>query len=210
MSSLVRAAPALALCVLLLSPPPAYAQDVETIPVPLVEISSGYMFMRDFSDDLPGNDGINFPAGWYVSGAVNPNRWLGLVGEVTGSYKNNLQAATFEGLRFSNKLRLYTVMGGPRFFHKVGRVVPFAQVLTGIAHGRMETTLPMEMGATKISDTFTDFALQPGGGATVYLTRHVGVRMAADYRVIVDFVESGENYLNEFRVTAGFTLQWGG
>ena len=212
MSPLRRAAPALAVCALLMSPPPASAQDLDTLPVPLADISSGYMFMRDFTDDLPGRDGVNFPAGWYFSGAVNPYQWLGLVGEVTGAYRNNLDF-TVEGFTFSNKLRLYTVMGGPRFFHKTGRFVPFAQVLTGIAHARMKMTMPGELAefGPTVSDNSTHFALQPGAGLTVYLTRHVGVRAAADYRLIVDRVDRGENdYNNELRVISGFTLQWGG
>jgi hypothetical protein len=88
-------------------------------------------------------------------------------------------------------------MGGPRFFKKTGRVAPFAQVLAGVAQRRLE------------SWEATDFAFQPGGGVTIFLAERVGVRLAADYRCIVDFDEDENSYWNEFRVLSGFTFNWG-
>jgi hypothetical protein len=69
------------------------------------------------SDDV--TDGINFPAGWYVSSTVNLNRWFGLVGEVTGSYKNNVNVG-IEELNVSTNASEHTFMGGPRFAAKTG------------------------------------------------------------------------------------------
>ena len=61
-----------------------------------------------------------------------------------------------------------------------------------------------------LSNEATDFAFQPGGGVTIFLTDRVGVRLAADYRCIVDFVDGGDNtYSNEFRFVSGFTFNWG-
>ena len=73
------------------APHPASAQETGVIPVPVVQVSAGYTFMRDFSDDLP--EGVNFPAGWYSSGAVNLTRWLAVVGEATGSYKDGFDVS---------------------------------------------------------------------------------------------------------------------
>ena len=42
----------------------------------------------------------------------------------------------------SMKTNLYTSMGGPRFFFKRGRIVPFAQVLAGAAQLRWRQSLP--------------------------------------------------------------------
>jgi hypothetical protein len=39
--------------VLLAGPSRLAAQDPAAIPVPMVEVSGGYTFMRDFSTDLP-------------------------------------------------------------------------------------------------------------------------------------------------------------
>ena len=85
MTSLLRAVVALAVGVLLVLPPAlAFAQDINTMPVPKVEMSAGYAFMRDMSKrELTGFDHLNFPAGWYTTGAFNPTEWLGLVGEVS-------------------------------------------------------------------------------------------------------------------------------
>jgi hypothetical protein len=209
MSMLNRAIPALVVSSMLALPPAASAQEPGSIPVPRAEVSGGYMFMRDFTD-MPNGGELDFPAGWYFSGAFNPTTWLGLVGEVGGSYKNNFDVA-FDGLRFSNDARVYTFMGGPRFFRKFGRIAPFAQVLAGVAHMRATVRFPDEVpGVGTVKEKATDFALQPGGGLTVYLTEHVGARVAADYRSIIDFAEEENDYTNEFRVIAGFTLHWGG
>jgi opacity protein-like surface antigen len=194
------------------APRPASAQEVGTMPVPLVEVMAGYTFMRDFTEsrdispDFPKH--VDFPAGWAFSTAVNPTQWLGLVGEVTGSYKNDLNL-TFDELAVSNKARVYTFMGGPRFFKKVGRVAPFGQVLAGVAHMRLESTLPEVPEFGTFSEDATNFAFQPGGGVTIFLTENVGVRLAADYRCIIDHTDDGNDYANEFRFLSGFTFNWG-
>lgn len=190
--------------------PPASAQEPGSIPVPLADFSAGYVFMHDFTN-VGQKEGLNFPAGWYLSGAVNPTSWFGIVGEVSGSYKNNLDVDMWQIMRVSGDARVYTFMVGPRFFKQVGRVVPFAQMLVGAAHMRAEAryTSP-EFGDYVGRERATDFALQPGGGVTVYLTERVGVRFAADYRSIIDFYDDGNEYTNEFRVITGFTFQWGG
>ena len=145
--------------------------------------------MRDFANIGPNMDDTDFPAGWYFSGAFNPTSWFGIVGEVDGSYKNSLDL-DYVGFHSSSNLRVYTFMGGARFFKKVGRAVP-AQFLTGAAH--MQSKVQLTPGIPDYGDTIkqtaTDFALQPGGGLTIYLTERVGVRLAADYRTIIDLAE---------------------
>jgi hypothetical protein len=146
--------------VLLALPYPAATQEVNAPPIPVVEISGGYMLMRDTELDE------NFPGGWYFSGATNLTRWFGLVAEAAGSYKKVEESIV--GLNYSNRLQLYTFLGGPRFFYQAGRVVPFAQVLAGAAHVRlkMEADLPPEFGGRMRSNfSETDFAIQPGGGS---------------------------------------------
>jgi opacity protein-like surface antigen len=208
----------------------AFAQDVDTIAVPLVEASAGYVFMRDVSnEELTDVDHVNFPAGWYAAGAFNPTEWLGLVGEVSASYRNDLEFTMFgvPSLTASKDARLYTVLGGLRFFRKVGRVVPFVQVLTGLARVRSKTTGPdvisiafspgnsapeVRLGSDTVrEETDNNFAIQPGGGVTVYLTENLGVRLAGDYRSMIDFNSfgNGTHYNNQFRAMSGFTLHWG-
>ena len=100
-------------------------------PLPLVEVSAGYAYMRDTTTEE------NFPAGWYFSAAANLNHWFGLAGEITGAHKKltDLEPVTA-------KANFYTFMGGPRFLVKRGRIVPFAQVLAGGAHLRWKATGP--------------------------------------------------------------------
>jgi hypothetical protein len=48
-------------------------------------------------------------------------------------------------------------------------------------------------------------------GGAFTLTERTGVRLAADYRSMIDFdsEENNDDY-NAVRVAAGFTLNWGG
>ena len=206
MSALFRGITAVAFVVAVGIPAAASAQESAAPPVPITEVSGGYTFMRDLGDDLT-ND-LNFPVGWYASTTVNVNRWFGVVGEVTGSYKNDLKL-TIEEEGVSTDARVYTYMGGPRFAAKAGRLMPFAQFLAGAAHLQATMNRPTQTpGFFHASDT--QFAFQPGGGVNVLLTNNLGVHVAGDYRCIVDFVKDGENtYSNQFRFLTGFSFNWG-
>lgn len=214
MSSLSRTASVLAVWACLVAPPSrAFAQDVAAIPVPRYEVSAGYSFLRDISvaQDVPGvilPDAVNLPGGWYVSGTLNTNQWFGLVAEASANYKSGLEFGV-DRYTFSTTARVHTFMAGPRFFHKIGRLAPYAQVLAGLAHMRLKVFLPAELPYGPWTSTSDDFAFQPGGGVTVYVTERVGVRVAGDYRCIVGW-DDGPAYSNELRFLTGFTLQWGG
>jgi opacity protein-like surface antigen len=207
MSNLLRGglAGTIMLVVLAGSPATARAQEGEAIPVPVVEVAAGYTFMHDFSD-LP--EDTNFPAGWYSAVTFNVTRWFGIVGEATGSYKNDLTLDLFD-VRFTNDVRLYTLMAGPRFAQKRGRMMPYGQFLVGAARARVTSTFDtdlLEYRRLTVSDT--EFAFQPGGGVTIFLNDRVGVRVGADYRCIVDFTDE-TSFTNEFRFVTGFTFNWG-
>jgi opacity protein-like surface antigen len=221
----LRTALALAMGVLLALPlSSAFAQDINTMPVPKAEVSAGYAFMRDMSKrELTGFDHVNFPAGWYATGAFNPTEWFGLVGEVAGNYRNDLnfdlgevfEEPSLTGLSVgTGDVHQYTALGGVRFFHKFGRVVPFGQLLAGVVHVRTTQTpsaLGTEFGLELEKNTDNNLGIQPGGGVTVYLTERMGVRVAADYRSMIDFNSSDKNdYYNAIRIVSGFTLQWAG
>lgn len=186
---------------------PAFAQES----VGLGEISAGYMFVRDTSGTVPGSiHDLNFPAGWYVSGGVNPTRWLGFIGEVSGSHRNNMDFM-YDHDGYSTDAQIYAFLGGPRFFHKGGRLAPFGQVLVGAARTRMNTTYSGTFVSGPVVTTETDFAIQPGGGLTVYLTDRVGIRAEGDYRSLIHFVAGEENvYKNHFRFVTGVVWEFGG
>jgi opacity protein-like surface antigen len=188
---------AFATCALLATAsPPALAQEGAAAAQPLVEISGGYSFMRDFTIEE------NFPAGWYFSTALNPLDWFGLVGEVTGAYKT-----LDENLLLKVKTHGYTFMGGPRFFRRFGQITPYGQLLVGGVHGRVEATPLRDMGFPSVTESSTEFAFQPGGGISVYLNDHVGVRLSMDYRRIVFDNEEEDN--SEFRVLTGIVIGFG-
>lgn len=207
MSLLTRIAAALSVCTLSVAPAPVFAQTHAG----RGEISGGYMFLRETTSIVPTAPKTDFPAGWYFSGAINPTAWLGLVAEVSGSYRSKMDLTSGDNYSYSRDARIYTLLAGPRFFHKAGRVAPFAQVLVGVADIRRHTTWPPQFGSLTTTSNTTAFAIQPGGGVTVYLTQHAGVRLAGDYRNIVDFVGNDDNnYIDQFRVLTGFTWEWGG
>jgi opacity protein-like surface antigen len=177
--------------------PSASAQERVAPALSLVEVSAGYAFMRDTTMEE------NFPAGWYSSAAINLNQWFGVAGEVTGAHKKLTDIAPM-----SVKANFYTFMGGPRFFFKRGRIVPFAQVLAGAAQLRWKAAEPA--GGSDATGTDTKFALQPGGGLSVLLTPNVSVRGAVDYRRIVftDADEFDEDN-SQVRVITGVVFGWG-
>lgn len=114
-------------------------------------------------------------------------------------------------MTLSEKAQVYTFMGGPRFYRKVGRIVPFGQALVGIATERLQQTETRTegyaAGVTTWSPSSSNLAVQPGGGVTIYLAERVGLRVSGDYRIIVD--TDDDDVRNEFRFLTGFTLQWG-
>jgi hypothetical protein len=202
MTAPTRCIGVVALTAALFMPTVVFAQDTAP-PIPVAEISGGYMLMRHSGDD----SAKTFPGGWFFSGAANLNQWFGIVGEAGGSHKGeNVDAS---GFRTENRLNLYTFMAGPRFFRQYGRVVPFAQVLTGVAR----STWNGDYASGSFQGTFegarNDFALQPGGGLTFYVSERVGARIGADYRYLADVSEEEVESAHEFRVIAGLTFGWG-
>ncbi len=113
-----------------------YAQDT-----PKGEFFAGYSYMYD---DV-GNGHLNLN-GFETSGAVNVNKWFGVVGDFSGHFGDHDH---------------YSYMGGPRFTYRAGRVTPFAQVLFGgdtVAKGGSNTAFAMAVGGgvdAKINDNVT-------------------------------------------------------
>jgi hypothetical protein len=195
---------------LLAAPVPLAAQEVDAMPMPLSEVSLGYMFM---SRETTG-ESERFPRGWYVSMAANVSPWFSIVGEGTGSYRSDATRFMAEAVVQDEAFRRreYTLMAGPRLYHKVRRVVPFAQVLAGIALQRVEQSTTVSGEAPWVGQWRTErqtnlFTLQPGGGLGILLTDRLGARVAADYRALFDVGDDA--VFHEFRVLTGLTFHWG-
>jgi hypothetical protein len=206
MSQLSRSAVVIgAMLMLAAAPAPSSGQDIDTLPVPIAELSAGYVLMQDTSVEH------RYPAGWYFAAAANLNQWFGVVGETSGSYRSNEATFLSGTMTLSERAQVYTFMGGPRFFRKIGRIVPFGQGLVGIATERLQQTETRTegyaAGVSTWSPSSSNLAVQPGGGVTIYLAERVGLRVSGDYRIVVD--TDDDDVRNEFRFLTGVTLQWG-
>lgn len=148
----------MSLAVLLLFSLPALAQET-----PRFEIGAGYTF-RSFN--VPSSPRFNMN-GWNFNADYNLNNWLGVAGEINGTYHSNLNDG-------DNKV--YSYMAGPRLFpfgHR--RITPYAQALFGAAHYSL--VLNLGPGNGNFTDSETYFAWSAGGGVDVSLTRRVAWRL---------------------------------
>lgn len=157
----------------------AWAQEV-----PAGDVSGGYSFVRD--QELEENF-----QGWVGSAAFNLSPWLGVVGEVGGNYK------TLSAFGTDVDLSVHTFAGGVRTsFRGSSSVTPFAQLLVGAARA--------SGSVLGVSESDTEFMVQPGGGVDVWFQPTVGLRIGGDYRRILE--DSGAN---EFRFHAGIVAAFG-
>lgn len=140
---------------------------------PKAEVFAGYSYFR-------GDLDANFH-GWNFSVAGNPNKWLGVVGDVSGHYVENVN------------LHLFLV--GPRFSYRKGeRVTPFAQTLVGA----------IRLGGSDFDNTA--FAWTVGGGFDIKVSRNVAVRIIdANYVLLRDNGVSAHNG----RLSTGLVFRFG-
>lgn len=161
---------------------------------PAFEVSAGYSWLDD--DEIEEVLG-----GWVASATGNVNRWLGITGEVGGNYKT-LELADilrpFQVVFYDADFGVVSFMAGPRFVtRRSRRLTSFFQLLGGGVRGSMTTSLGE-------SETLTEFAMQGGVGLDVWITRNVGVQLAADVRRIFS-----EEPGNEKRITLGIVVSGG-
>ena len=116
-----------------------------------------------------------------------------VVGEASGSY------ATIDLFGTDVDANVHTFMGGARYFRRVDRITPFAQFLVGAARAGGG----VDFLGVQISDSVTDFAIQPGGGVDIDVTDRLAAGVGVDYRRI--FSEDADG--NELRFTGGIVLR---
>jgi hypothetical protein len=156
---------------------------------PAVEIGLGYAYLRDDEIDE------SFPLGWYADIAGNLTGSLGLVGELSGSYKTIDSGIGDDTLDIH--LSVHSAMGGLRLTHRGDGANFYVQVLAGGARASIEFL--------DESDSVTDFALQPGVGLEFGTGGSVGFRVGADYRRVFSDPEG----VNQWRATGGFVIRVG-
>src|SRR5260370_28681768 len=144
-----------------------------------VDACVSYSYFR-----LGGSGGINQNG---VSGSVayNPNRWLGIVGDVGGYHASPLGVS----------LNTYTYLFGPRLtLRNPSKINPFAQALFGGSR--------ITVGSGGGSNN--QFAYSVGGGVDIGLLPHLALRPQVDY---VGLNTPG-GHTNCTRVSAGFVVHF--
>jgi hypothetical protein len=147
--------------------------------VPRIEVATQYGWMRDPQSTNISLRWIREPAtfeGWRTEVAYALTRDVAIVGDISGYYR------MYHPRLFSLdvKLRNYGFLGGPRFsFRRVPRTVLFGQVLLGWARAGYGIG-----GQPGTGSSITDHAIQPAGGAQLWLVPRIGIQAEAGYRRI--------------------------
>jgi opacity protein-like surface antigen len=162
---------------------------------PAYEIAGGYMYLRYYPTG-GSRIGMN---GWNASFDYNFKRWLGLEGEVAGSYKN-------QGV--NGKSDIYTFLAGPKIYPwKHRKLTPYAHLLFGA--GRYKITFPPPPGfpsSSTLSDTA--FAFAGGGGVDYKFSKNWAARVAQfDYEATRFF--GGSPGQRNYRFSAGIVFYYG-
>ena len=164
----------------------AVAQDT-----PFAEVFGGYSYVRP--DDQGQDLNLNMN-GWKGSIAFPGNKYLGFVADFGSVYTT--EGNTEESIR----IRLHTVMFGPKVTARLSKVTPFAQALFGYARLTAKSFQEVEILREN------DFAYSLGGGIDINVTDTIAVRPAqVEYLAI----KSQGDMLNNFRYSAGIVLKLG-
>jgi len=170
------------------------------VPVPKFEFDAGYTFRSFYPPGSP-RFGMN---GWNGDIVYNYNRWLGVVGDFTGTYKD-------QGL--NGKTSIYTFMAGPRvylFGHR-HRIIPYGQFLFGAGHEILN--LPFNGGFPATTRTSTAYGYAGGAGIEYRFAKHWTVRVFEfDYEKThfsdLQFL-TGNPLESNYRLSAGIVYHWG-
>ncbi len=115
--------------------------------------------------------------------SVNPNSWLGIVGDFSGYHA---------GTVFGDG-EVFTYMFGPKLMFRKGPINPFVQALFGGAH------------ATGGGSSDNAFAWTAGGGLDVKVLPHISVRLAQVEYFQTRFFNTTQNGV---RVAAGVVIRF--
>lgn len=147
---------------------------------------------EEFFDDRVSFHGFN------ASGVYNVNRYVGIKGDVSGTYKNQQfnfavpTTGTQTGtVSFKTKNSLYNFLGGVQIKDNAstGRVKPFAYALAGAGHGRTKVSnvsCPTGVDCSDLtSDSETGLAGAFGGGLDIRINDKIDFRaVKVDYNPI--------------------------
>jgi hypothetical protein len=118
-----------------------------------------------------------------VDAAGNIGPFFAAVVQVGGSYKTWEESETFSGVTgtATASLKVHQFMGGVRVGPRRTAISPYAEFLVGGINGSFDVTASVVSNgqtvfSTDESDSGTDFAMQFGGGITIWLSRSIGIR----------------------------------
>jgi outer membrane immunogenic protein len=157
-----------------------------------LEAYGGYDYVRfnvqSNVDGVISNDSYNSGGG---SGQLefNANRWLGVVGDLTGLAvtKGQILAGTF------------SYLFGPRVNFSRGKITPFSQVLLG---GLVAT------GGINQTGAVNHFALAVGGGVDIRVSPHFAIRPFQAEYFTTKFPDGINNRQDNFRFSAGVVFRF--
>jgi outer membrane protein OmpA-like peptidoglycan-associated protein len=160
--------------------------------------------MFQYVNFAPGDPFANFNTyGSTLSLTYNASRWIGLTAEL-GGYHFSRDLSPLTGTTQSAGGSLYSYLFGPRLnLRKYEHFVPFAEMLVGGVHGS---------AAMNGSQTQDNFALAPGGGVDIVLTKNLVWRFAELNYFMTNFSGSGVGATgrqNNFRAGTGIVARFG-
>jgi outer membrane protein with beta-barrel domain len=169
------------------------------------EWSGGWRHLYVAGSD--GEDGVNFPRGWYVDVALHLNEMFSVVGDVGGNYKSEDITEVFQGITVTGNAdaSVHTFMGGLRVRSSGNpAVVPYGQILFGGAHAGFDVEASSVVNGQTITvsddDSETEAAMSIGGGVNLG-TPYVAIRLHAEWLKILQ-----EDSGNAFRFAVGVVV----
>ncbi len=185
----------------------AGAQDV-----PQVEVFGGYSLfhfddkgleapLQALNPNLTVNRNLH---GWNGAVQFNVNKWIGIVGDVSGHYGNVIESPV--GSISGN---IYNFLFGPQINARGEKATGFVHVLLG--GNRSKINAIPAIGLPDVSDTA--FAMAIGGGVDLNVTKRVAVRLGQfDYIYTTHtFSQYGLDlaHQNNFRFSTGIVFNFG-
>jgi hypothetical protein len=159
------------------------------------QVDTGANTGDDFDEFFKDREGFH---GFNASGVVNVNRYLGIKGDVSGTYNNTdfsfpvTTGTTTNTVSFKTKSSLYNFLGGVQVKDNAstGRLKPFAYALVGAGHGRLKVSnvvCPTGVDCADLagSDSETGLAGAFGGGLDIRVNDKIDFRVVkVDYNPI--------------------------
>ncbi len=168
---------------------PLKAQDY-----PMAEVYGGYQLLLDEDTFLTDSGSGTQLNGFTAAGEFNVKSYLGFVGEL--GY----------GFTAFNDRNQVTLLTGPRFSHRGGKVRGFGHILFGLSHDASTDTLdPTHRISTN------NFALVVGGGMDITLGNRISIRpFQLDAMSTKHQLATGHEHQHlELRYTGGISVKLG-